>query len=185
MDWSTSKVMRIESGTVAVSTNDLRALLRHYHVDSGAVTTMVEAAREVEKPDGGFRPGAGIQAAYLQNESIAARIRQYEPLLIPVLLQTEEYLRAAAADTLRREGAELEWLVGAPAATPAAAHPGGPCAAVVRPGRGGAAPAGRPPRHDGPAVGAPGRSRRPAGHLDPGGAVRRGRVHRAARGRSC
>ena len=33
MDWSLSKVIRIEAGTVGISTNDLKALLRHYQLD--------------------------------------------------------------------------------------------------------------------------------------------------------
>jgi transcriptional regulator with XRE-family HTH domain len=32
MDWSTSKMLRIESGVVGISTIDLRALLDCYHV---------------------------------------------------------------------------------------------------------------------------------------------------------
>ncbi|MGH3966150.1 MAG: helix-turn-helix domain-containing protein [Pseudonocardiaceae bacterium] len=34
MDWSQSKLIRIESGAVNISTNDLRALLGHYGMES-------------------------------------------------------------------------------------------------------------------------------------------------------
>jgi transcriptional regulator with XRE-family HTH domain len=33
MDWSPSKMLRIEAGAVGVSTNDLRALLECYNID--------------------------------------------------------------------------------------------------------------------------------------------------------
>jgi len=33
MDWSASKMLRIEAGAVGISTTDLRALLTCYHID--------------------------------------------------------------------------------------------------------------------------------------------------------
>ncbi len=33
MDWSASKMLRIEAGAVGISTTDLRALLKCYHID--------------------------------------------------------------------------------------------------------------------------------------------------------
>ena len=47
MDWSLSKLIRIENGTVGISTNDLKAILLHYKItDEGrlsALTLAVEA----------------------------------------------------------------------------------------------------------------------------------------------
>jgi len=98
MDWSPSKLIRIERGDVSVSTNDLKALLSHYGVkDKGRVNGLLELARsargtsfydqytEVLKP--GFKE-------YLAYEASASVIRQYDPVLISGLLQTEEYGRA-------------------------------------------------------------------------------------------
>jgi transcriptional regulator with XRE-family HTH domain len=98
MDWSPSKVIRIERGDVNVSTNDLKALLSHYGVkDKGRVSGLLELARsargasfydqyaDVLKP--GFKD-------YLAYEASASVIRQYDTVLIPGLLQTEEYARA-------------------------------------------------------------------------------------------
>ena len=46
MDWSLSKVIRIETGVVSISTNDLRELLRLYRIDDPAqVAELVELAR--------------------------------------------------------------------------------------------------------------------------------------------
>jgi transcriptional regulator with XRE-family HTH domain len=97
MDWSLSKLMRIERGEVSVSTNDLRALLSHYGVkDKGKVNGLLELARSArgssfydqytDQLKTGFRE-------YLAYEASASVIRQYEPVLIPGLLQTEEYAR--------------------------------------------------------------------------------------------
>ncbi len=97
MDWSSSKLVRIERGDVNVSTNDLRALLDHYGVkDETKVEELLELARsargtsfydqfgELLKP--GFKE-------YLGYEASASVIRQYDPILVPGLLQTEEYAR--------------------------------------------------------------------------------------------
>lgn len=98
MDWSPSKVIRIERGDVNVSTNDLKALLSHYGVkDKGRISGLLELARsargasfydqyaELLKP--GFKD-------YLGYEASATVIRQYDTVLVPGLLQTEEYARA-------------------------------------------------------------------------------------------
>ncbi len=50
MDWSLSKLIRIEAGSVGISTNDLKALLRHYQLDDPDLTSelvaLARAARE-------------------------------------------------------------------------------------------------------------------------------------------
>jgi len=97
MDWSPSKLIRIERGQVNISTNDLRALLTYYGIkDKGRVNGLLDLAkssREVSYYDRftdvlktGFRE-------YLAYESSASVIRQSDPIVIPGLLQTEEYGR--------------------------------------------------------------------------------------------
>src|ERR1700761_7404927 len=51
MDWSLSKLIRIENGTTAgISTNDLRAMLQHYKITDKArtdeLTALARASRE-------------------------------------------------------------------------------------------------------------------------------------------
>lgn len=46
MDWSLSKMLRIETGAVGISTTDLRALLAYYDIkDERQVDELVELAR--------------------------------------------------------------------------------------------------------------------------------------------
>ncbi|MGH3426936.1 MAG: helix-turn-helix domain-containing protein, partial [Mycobacteriales bacterium] len=117
MDWSLSKLIRIERGDVGVTTTDLKALLSHYGVkDKGKVNGLIELARsargasfydryaDVLPPD--FRE-------YLAYESSASVTRQCQPILIPGLLQTEEYARAlfAGYGTVSPEGVDREWAI--------------------------------------------------------------------------
>jgi transcriptional regulator with XRE-family HTH domain len=46
MDWSPSKMLRIESGSVGISTTDLQALLRYYQVADHRRTELVDLIRK-------------------------------------------------------------------------------------------------------------------------------------------
>lgn len=104
MDWSTSKLVRIESGEVRISPNDLKALLRHYGVRDGRrVEDLVEMARAARKQTWTkFRdvyPSNFLK--YVGYETSARIIRGYDPLLVPGLLQIEEYAREVLANAGR------------------------------------------------------------------------------------
>lgn len=98
LDWSMSKVVRIEKGTVRVSITDVRALLTLFKVsDADEVGRLVELAR-VARRRAWFRD---YQHAldrdfndYLSYESSAVAIETFRSLLVPGLLQTEGYARA-------------------------------------------------------------------------------------------
>lgn len=101
MDWSTSKLIRIESGDVGISSNDLKVLLAHYGVkEKRRIDTMVEMARTARKETWSEYRDVLHPAflTYLGYESSARLIRNYQQLLIPGLLQTEEYARAVLTD---------------------------------------------------------------------------------------
>lgn len=96
MDWSPSKLIRIETGAVNISTNDLRALLELYDVSPDRVKTLIDlarAAREMPRWNIWRDVASPAYIAFLGYESSASIVRNFEPLFIPGLLQTEEYSR--------------------------------------------------------------------------------------------
>lgn len=98
MDWSLSKIIRIEAGTVSISINDLRALLTHYQIqDSEQVDALVDIARKARERSpwwAKYKPYASSELlSYCAYESSAKIVRNFEPLLVPGLLQTEDYAR--------------------------------------------------------------------------------------------
>lgn len=98
MDWSPSKLIRIESGQVGISTTDLRALLGHYGItDRRQIDELVNFARSSRGPSV-YEQYADVLAPgfmkYLAYEGSASVIRHYDLMAICGLLQTEGYARA-------------------------------------------------------------------------------------------
>ena len=99
MEWSLSKVIRIESGLVSVSTSDLKVLLQHYAVtDPAEVNRILDMARASREQRAWWTPYKEATSSQYLNfvayENSASVIQVFEPLLIPGLLQDEEYARA-------------------------------------------------------------------------------------------
>ncbi len=97
LDWSHSKVVRIENGTVGLSVTDLQALLRLFNVtDAEKVARLVDAARIAKRRP--WRKYANALDAgfdvYLSYEGVASVIMTFQTLTIPGLLQTAEYAGA-------------------------------------------------------------------------------------------
>jgi transcriptional regulator with XRE-family HTH domain len=95
--WSPSKMIRIEQGTVRITPTDLQALLNLYGVsDPAVVADLIMMARESKKlPFSEYREIISAEAVrYFQYEANASIIRQVTPILVPGLLQIEEYTRA-------------------------------------------------------------------------------------------
>ena len=103
MDWSASKLTRIEAGQVSVSTNDLKALLALYGVtDDARVRQMLELGRISRQRAwwSTYRDRLSNEFyAYLGLEAEASAMRAYQPLLVPGLLHTPAYARALIAET--------------------------------------------------------------------------------------
>lgn len=97
LDWSSSKLIRIENGTVGVSVTDVRALLAVYQAPNDVVDELVDLARIAKKRSwwSSYRDTLSPQySEFIGFEAEAIRLRQYHPALIPGLLQTEAYIRA-------------------------------------------------------------------------------------------
>lgn len=99
LDWSPSKVTRIEGGAVSLSVTDLRALLAFYGVvDPGVVERLVDLARRSRRARSPFAAYADVFSPvalrFFDFEHSASWIGEVELLVVPGLLQTEEYARA-------------------------------------------------------------------------------------------
>jgi transcriptional regulator with XRE-family HTH domain len=97
LDWSVSKIIRIEQGAVGVTPVDLRALLTLYgNHDKKQEAELVELARSSRK-----QPWADYQDVLTKealtlfgSEPAASVIYKYESTFVPGLLQTEDYAKA-------------------------------------------------------------------------------------------
>ena len=102
MEWSLSKLIRIEGGGVSISVSDLKSLLTLYQIaDEGQVEELVALARAARQRSWftAFRDITSPQyVTFVGYESAASIIRQFEPTLIPGQLQTEEYARAVTLE---------------------------------------------------------------------------------------
>lgn len=100
MEWSISKVMRIESGEVTVSVNDTRSLLNYLGVtDSDEVARLVQSARDARKrewwDEARYREHVPPALRRLiQFETEARSIHYFFPMIIPGPLQVPDYARA-------------------------------------------------------------------------------------------
>jgi transcriptional regulator with XRE-family HTH domain len=98
MDWSLSKIIRIEAGASGISANDLRALLQLYGVkDPDRIASLLALARVARERSWwsayqDVAPQSLLQL--IEYESEAHAVRQFETLFIPGILQTEDYARA-------------------------------------------------------------------------------------------
>ncbi len=97
MDWSLSKLIRIENGTVGISTNDLKAILAHYKITeeerTAELLALSRGARE-RSWWSAYRDTSPRLIQLIEYESASFIIRNFQPMLIPGLLQTEEYAAA-------------------------------------------------------------------------------------------
>jgi transcriptional regulator with XRE-family HTH domain len=97
LEWSTSKVSRLERGQSGVKRADLRRLLDLYRVDPRRRDELLALAEEAQ-PSGKLKaisaslPEEHVQ--FLSFEAEAESVWNWEPQIVPGLLQTEDYARA-------------------------------------------------------------------------------------------
>lgn len=98
LDWSLSKMVRIENGHQGVSVTDLRALLSLYGVtDAAVIDTYAELARASRRQAwwaGRREIISRPLGQYLAFEGAAAQIKVFHPYLVPGLLHTPDYATA-------------------------------------------------------------------------------------------
>lgn len=99
LDWSLSKIVRIESGSVGISTTDLRALLSLYGTtDDERVADLVATAKDARQTPWWKRSFGDVASEeylqFVEFEQTADEILSFQPLFVPGILQTQDYARA-------------------------------------------------------------------------------------------
>jgi len=97
LEWSTSKISRLERGQSGVKRTDLRRLLDLYRVDPRRREELLALAEESQRADKLKTISAGLpeeHAQFLSVEAEAESMWNWEPQVVPGLLQIEEYARA-------------------------------------------------------------------------------------------
>lgn len=115
LDWSHSKVVRIETAVQGVSSTDVAAMLSLYGVEDGTVIgELTELARVSRRPPWWSRHRDRVSkqlSQLLSLEPLASSVRTFHPLLIPGVLHTEDYayalLRLTQSDEAARPLVEL------------------------------------------------------------------------------
>jgi transcriptional regulator with XRE-family HTH domain len=97
LDWSTSKLIRIENGSVGISVTDVRALLGVYRAPEESVDGLVKLARTTRDRQWWSAYRHILSPTYREfigYEADASALLQFHPTIVPGLLQTEDYIRA-------------------------------------------------------------------------------------------
>jgi transcriptional regulator with XRE-family HTH domain len=105
MDWSLSKLIRIENGSVNISTNDLRAILLYYGItDEKRISELLALSRAARERSWWSSYSDSVPPRLLQlieYETAAFIARNFQPLLVPGMLQTQEYARISLEQLAR------------------------------------------------------------------------------------
>ncbi|MEV4507751.1 helix-turn-helix transcriptional regulator [Dactylosporangium sp. NPDC049525] len=94
LECSGSKISRIETGQTGVTPRDVRDMLDIYSVEPEYAEQLLKIAREARQKGWWQLYGDVLTGAYVGLEAAADHIRSYEALVVPGLLQTEEYAQA-------------------------------------------------------------------------------------------
>jgi transcriptional regulator with XRE-family HTH domain len=97
LDCSGTRISRIETGRISIRPGDVRELLEIYGVTGTGADLLVQLAREARQKGWWHTYGRALPAwfeAYVGLEAAAARFRDFQSMVIPGLLQTEDYARA-------------------------------------------------------------------------------------------
>jgi transcriptional regulator with XRE-family HTH domain len=96
LECSGTRISRMETGRISVRPGDVRELLEVYGVSGAEADSLVQLAREARRKGWWHTYGRVLPTwfeAYIGLESEAARLRDFQSLVMPGLLQTEDYAR--------------------------------------------------------------------------------------------
>ena len=100
LDCSGTRISRIETGRISARPGDVREMLEVYGVTGAGAESLVQLAREARRK-GWWQAYGPVSPpwfeSYLSLESEAAGIREFAPMILPGLVQTEDYARAQLA----------------------------------------------------------------------------------------
>ncbi len=99
LGWSRPKVSRVECGKSVPKDTDLQALLNLCRCDPGQATALTDLAQQARTRGWWTTFNDVLTNSYVALEDGASSIRVWEAQLIPDLLQTEAYARAAITAT--------------------------------------------------------------------------------------
>jgi transcriptional regulator with XRE-family HTH domain len=98
MEWSMSKMNRIEKAKTGISKNDLEALLKLYGITDKERTEQLLAWGREARQSPWWQSYSDVAPAELLElmdyESASSAIRQFETMFVPGILQTEDYASA-------------------------------------------------------------------------------------------
>jgi transcriptional regulator with XRE-family HTH domain len=97
LDCSGTRISRMETGRISVRPGDVRELLEIYGVTGAEADPLVQLAREARQKGWWHTYGQVLPTwfeAYVGLEAATARFRDFQSMVMPGLLQTEDYARA-------------------------------------------------------------------------------------------
>jgi transcriptional regulator with XRE-family HTH domain len=94
LECSQSKISRIETGHTSVTVRDVRDMLTIYEATEAEIEELSDLARDARQKAWWHPYTQVLSSAYVGLEAEAQRVRTYEQLVVPGLLQTEAYARA-------------------------------------------------------------------------------------------
>jgi transcriptional regulator with XRE-family HTH domain len=123
LDFSASKLSRIENAQVVIDVHWVKSMLDVYDIGGARWTELLELAREANQPGWWREYGLGVETMarislpgsfYLGLEAEATRVQEYTSGLVPGVMQTADYARALMqAVPIARTPDQVETLVAA------------------------------------------------------------------------